>query len=251
MAEHQQRLQRHRARSAHAAWHACAASWRWRCVGPRRTAQRDDLEAAIAMSDELLEMFAAMLRIAEVEGGDRRAAFATRRSGGAGRRDRDDDATGRRRWRPDADRSVNVAPCRIVGDRATARPDARESDRERAPPYARPARASRSASATTGTTAIADGDRLRPRYSGGSAQAGVAAVRAARRQPPRRQGMASACRWSRRSSGFTAARSHSKMRRPDCASSCAAAAAETTKPGQAAAPASGRPVLRGKPSIRT
>jgi signal transduction histidine kinase len=39
-------------------------------------AQRDDLEAAIAMSDELLEMFAAMLRIAEVEGGDRRAAFA-------------------------------------------------------------------------------------------------------------------------------------------------------------------------------
>jgi signal transduction histidine kinase len=39
-------------------------------------AQRDDLEAAIVMSDELLEMFAAMLRIAEVEGGDRRAAFA-------------------------------------------------------------------------------------------------------------------------------------------------------------------------------
>ncbi len=39
-------------------------------------AQRDDLETAIAMSDELLEMFAAMLRIAEVEGGDRRAAFA-------------------------------------------------------------------------------------------------------------------------------------------------------------------------------
>jgi signal transduction histidine kinase len=38
--------------------------------------QRDDLEAAIAMSDELLEMFAAMLRIVEVEGGDRRAAFA-------------------------------------------------------------------------------------------------------------------------------------------------------------------------------
>ena len=38
--------------------------------------QRDDLETAIAMSDELLEMFAAMLRIAEVEGGDRRAAFA-------------------------------------------------------------------------------------------------------------------------------------------------------------------------------
>ena len=39
-------------------------------------AQRKDLEAAIAMSDELLAMFAAMLRIAEVEGGDRRAAFA-------------------------------------------------------------------------------------------------------------------------------------------------------------------------------
>jgi len=38
--------------------------------------QRDDLDAAIAMSDELLAMFAAMLRIAEVEGGDRRAAFA-------------------------------------------------------------------------------------------------------------------------------------------------------------------------------
>ncbi len=38
--------------------------------------QRDDLETAIGMSDELLEMFAAMLRIAEVEGGDRRAAFA-------------------------------------------------------------------------------------------------------------------------------------------------------------------------------
>ncbi len=40
-------------------------------------AQRDDLDAAIAMSDELLAMFAAMLRIAEVEGGDRRAAFAS------------------------------------------------------------------------------------------------------------------------------------------------------------------------------
>ena len=40
-------------------------------------AQREDLEAAIAMSDELLAMFAAMLRIAEVEGGDRRAAFAS------------------------------------------------------------------------------------------------------------------------------------------------------------------------------
>ena len=39
-------------------------------------AQRKDLEEAIAMSDELLAMFAAMLRIAEVEGGDRRAAFA-------------------------------------------------------------------------------------------------------------------------------------------------------------------------------
>ncbi|WP_380780771.1 ATP-binding protein [Sphingomonas sp. R86520] len=40
-------------------------------------AQRDDLEAAIALSDELLGMFAAMLRIAEIEGGDRRAAFAS------------------------------------------------------------------------------------------------------------------------------------------------------------------------------
>ncbi len=40
-------------------------------------AQREDLEAAIAMSDELLAMFAAMLRIAEVEGGNRRAAFAS------------------------------------------------------------------------------------------------------------------------------------------------------------------------------
>ncbi|SFO16956.1 Signal transduction histidine kinase [Sphingomonas sp. OK281] len=39
-------------------------------------AQRAGLETAIAMSDDLLEMFAAMLRIAEVEGGDRRAAFA-------------------------------------------------------------------------------------------------------------------------------------------------------------------------------
>lgn len=39
-------------------------------------AQRGDIEAAIAMSDDLLEMFAAILRIAEVEGGDRRAAFA-------------------------------------------------------------------------------------------------------------------------------------------------------------------------------
>ncbi len=38
--------------------------------------QRDDLEAAIAMSDELLAMFAAMLRIAEIEGRDRRAGFA-------------------------------------------------------------------------------------------------------------------------------------------------------------------------------
>ncbi|KQN27097.1 histidine kinase [Sphingomonas sp. Leaf34] len=38
--------------------------------------QRDDLEAAIAMSDDLLAMFAAMLRIAEIEGGDRRAGFA-------------------------------------------------------------------------------------------------------------------------------------------------------------------------------
>jgi signal transduction histidine kinase len=39
-------------------------------------AQRGDIEAAIAMSDDLLDMFAAILRIAEVEGGDRRAAFA-------------------------------------------------------------------------------------------------------------------------------------------------------------------------------
>lgn len=39
-------------------------------------AQREGLEAAIAQSDELLAMFAAVLRIAEVEGGDRRAGFA-------------------------------------------------------------------------------------------------------------------------------------------------------------------------------
>jgi signal transduction histidine kinase len=39
-------------------------------------AQREDIDSAVAMSDELLAMFAAMLRIAEVEGGDQRAAFA-------------------------------------------------------------------------------------------------------------------------------------------------------------------------------
>ena len=38
--------------------------------------QRADLETAIEMSDTLLDMFAAMLRIAEIEGGDRRAGFA-------------------------------------------------------------------------------------------------------------------------------------------------------------------------------
>ena len=38
--------------------------------------QREDLETAIKMSDGLLDMFAAMLRIAEIEGGDRRAGFA-------------------------------------------------------------------------------------------------------------------------------------------------------------------------------
>ncbi len=41
-------------------------------VGDR---QRDDLTAAIAMSDDVLAMFAAILRIAELEEGDRRAAF--------------------------------------------------------------------------------------------------------------------------------------------------------------------------------
>lgn len=38
---------------------------------------RDGLEDAIAQSDAILAMFAAVLRIAEVEGGDRRAAFET------------------------------------------------------------------------------------------------------------------------------------------------------------------------------
>ncbi len=37
--------------------------------------QRDDLTAAIAMADDVLAMFAAILRIAELEEGDRRAAF--------------------------------------------------------------------------------------------------------------------------------------------------------------------------------
>lgn len=39
-------------------------------------AMREGLDQAIAQSDALLEMFAAILRIAEIEGGDRRAAFA-------------------------------------------------------------------------------------------------------------------------------------------------------------------------------
>ncbi|MGU3390611.1 ATP-binding protein [Sphingomonas sp. M1A8_2b] len=43
-------------------------------VGDR---QRDDLTAAIAMSDDVLAMFAAILRIAELEEGDRRAAFTS------------------------------------------------------------------------------------------------------------------------------------------------------------------------------
>jgi signal transduction histidine kinase len=37
--------------------------------------QRDRLEAALAESDQILETFTAILRIAEVEGGDRRAGF--------------------------------------------------------------------------------------------------------------------------------------------------------------------------------
>jgi signal transduction histidine kinase len=37
---------------------------------------QDRLEAALAESDQILEMFTAILRIAEVEGGDRRAGFA-------------------------------------------------------------------------------------------------------------------------------------------------------------------------------
>lgn len=40
-------------------------------------AQRAGLETALAQSDALLAMFAAVLRIAEVEGGDRRAGFTT------------------------------------------------------------------------------------------------------------------------------------------------------------------------------
>jgi signal transduction histidine kinase len=39
-------------------------------------AQRRDLEAALDQGDQLLAMFAAVLRIAEIEGGDRRAGFA-------------------------------------------------------------------------------------------------------------------------------------------------------------------------------
>ena len=39
-------------------------------------AQRSEIEEAIALSEELLAMFAAILRIAEVDGGDRRGAFA-------------------------------------------------------------------------------------------------------------------------------------------------------------------------------
>ena len=44
--------------------------------GAETPVQRADLETAIEMSDTLLDMFAAMLRIAEIEGGDRRAGFA-------------------------------------------------------------------------------------------------------------------------------------------------------------------------------
>jgi signal transduction histidine kinase len=46
-------------------------------AGKARTpAMREELEGAIAQSDELLAMFTAVLRIAEVDGGDRRAGFA-------------------------------------------------------------------------------------------------------------------------------------------------------------------------------
>lgn len=43
---------------------------------PDAATLRPELEAAIAQGDHLLAMFAAVLRIAEVEGGDRRARFA-------------------------------------------------------------------------------------------------------------------------------------------------------------------------------
>src|SRR5262249_53534237 len=44
-----------------------------------RTAEdyREALDAAIAKADEILGLFTALLRIAQVEGGDRHAAFAT------------------------------------------------------------------------------------------------------------------------------------------------------------------------------
>ena len=41
------------------------------------------LEAAIAKADEILGLFAALLRIAQIEGGARRAAFAPLELGGA------------------------------------------------------------------------------------------------------------------------------------------------------------------------
>ncbi|MEG3085247.1 ATP-binding protein [Sphingomonas sp. PB2P12] len=79
-------------------------------------AQRDDLEAAIAMSDELLEMFAAMLRIAEVEGGDRRAAFAALDLAAVA----DEIATMMQPVVADGDRTLvlhSADPAGIVGDR--------------------------------------------------------------------------------------------------------------------------------------
>ena len=78
--------------------------------------QRDDLETAIAMSDELLEMFAAMLRIAEIEGGDRRAAFATLDLAGLA----EEIATMMQPVVADGDRTLTLKPspvAEIVGDR--------------------------------------------------------------------------------------------------------------------------------------
>ncbi|WP_330218665.1 MULTISPECIES: sensor histidine kinase [unclassified Sphingomonas] len=79
-------------------------------------AQRDDLEAVVAMSDELLEMFAAMLRIAEVEGGDRRAAFAALDLAALA----DEVATMMQPVVADGDRTLVLdaaAPAEILGDR--------------------------------------------------------------------------------------------------------------------------------------
>ncbi len=79
-------------------------------------AQRDDLDAAIAMSDELLAMFAAMLRIAEVEGGDRRAAFASLDLAALA----DEIATMMQPVVADSGRTLvfdAAAPAKIVGDR--------------------------------------------------------------------------------------------------------------------------------------